>query len=266
MGVLTQYENDINSGIDTDLINDINKIGSDPLDTTAQTLSGAINEHEDDISELSTKVGSDPLTTIAADLSGAVNELDDGVADLEDKVGSDTLDTQAQNLSGAVNELNTLIGSIVNVIYPVGSYYETTDTTFDPNVSFGGTWVLEAEGLVHVSGGSTYTVSNLDQDGGSSSITYTPAGTVGGHSLTVDQMPAHSHRVAWVTTNNGSNKSATYDGQPFVRSGLQESNTYQASSNSKGSGSAHSHGFTGTEATLDTMQPYKVVNRWHRTA
>lgn len=25
--------------------------------------------------------------------------------------------------------------------YPVGSYYETSDTTFDPNIAWGGTWV-----------------------------------------------------------------------------------------------------------------------------
>ena len=28
--------------------------------------------------------------------------------------------------------------------YPVGSYYETSDTTFDPNISWGGTWISEA--------------------------------------------------------------------------------------------------------------------------
>ena len=26
------------------------------------------------------------------------------------------------------------------------------------------------------------------------------------------------------------------------------------------------HGFTGTNASINVMQPYKVVNRWHRTA
>lgn len=31
--------------------------------------------------------------------------------------------------------------SIIDVFYPVGSVYETTDTTFDPNTSFGGTWI-----------------------------------------------------------------------------------------------------------------------------
>ena len=45
MGVLTQYGSDI-GGIDPELIS---KIGTDPLNTTAQNLSGAINEHETSI-------------------------------------------------------------------------------------------------------------------------------------------------------------------------------------------------------------------------
>jgi hypothetical protein len=165
---------------------------------------------------------------------------------------------------------------LLDFFYRVGSYYETSDTTFDPNITWGGTWELEAEGLVHVSAGKNYAVSANDKDGGSAQITYTPAGTnsggaVQGHAITVDEMPSHNHRVGWVTTNNGSNKSATYDGQPFLRSGLLEPNTYQAYSNSKGSGSAHVHNFTqptftGTKATLNNMQPYKIVNRWHRVA
>lgn len=32
----------------------------------------------------------------------------------------------------------------VDFFHPVGSYYETSDTSFDPNVSWGGTWISEA--------------------------------------------------------------------------------------------------------------------------
>ena len=51
------------------------KVGTASLNTTAQNLSAAINEHESDISGLNTKVGSATLNTTAADLSGAVNEI-----------------------------------------------------------------------------------------------------------------------------------------------------------------------------------------------
>ena len=32
---------------------------------------------------------------------------------------------------------------MLNLFYPVGCYFETSDATYDPNVSIGGTWVLE---------------------------------------------------------------------------------------------------------------------------
>lgn len=35
--------------------------------------------------------------------------------------------------------------------------------------------------------------------------------------------------------------------------------------NDAGSGQAHDHTFTGTEATIDTMMPYKAVYIWERT-
>lgn len=40
------------------------------------------------------------------------------------------------------------IQSIFDIIYPIGSYYETSDSTFDPNTAWGGTWVKVAGGLI----------------------------------------------------------------------------------------------------------------------
>ena len=75
--------------------------------------------------------------------------------------------------------------SMIDRFYPVGSYYETSDTTFNPNVSWGGTWVLESEGQVHVSAGSTYTA-------GSSYGSNTHTHTTGDLKLT-DAHIAHGH-------------------------------------------------------------------------
>ena len=36
---------------------------------------------------------------------------------------------------------------IVDLVHPVGSYYETSDTSFNPNTAWGGTWVEDTEGL-----------------------------------------------------------------------------------------------------------------------
>ena len=34
----------------------------------------------------------------------------------------------------------------IGKIYPVGSYYKTSDTTFDPNLEWPGTWTSSAQG------------------------------------------------------------------------------------------------------------------------
>lgn len=59
------------------------------------------------------------------------------------------------NDSGFVNKTD-----ILDIFYPIGSYYETSDTDFDPNTAWGGTWVLEAEGLAHISAGNNYVAGN----------------------------------------------------------------------------------------------------------
>ena len=135
--------------------------GDSQLTTTAQTLSGAVNELDADIngsngidsrlttvetnqtadestlstavanlstvtgkvSTLETQNGSAVLTTTAQTLSGAVNELDDDinnastglvkkVGDLEAQNGNTPLTTTAQTLSGAVNELKSAVDAI----------------------------------------------------------------------------------------------------------------------------------------------------------
>lgn len=43
--------------------------------------------------------------------------------------------------SDNMNEIKSAINTgLLNLIYPVGTYYETSDTDFDPNTSWGGTW------------------------------------------------------------------------------------------------------------------------------
>ena len=102
------------------------------------------------------------------------------------------------------------ISGLVDFFYPIGSYYETSDTSFDPNLSWGGTWVLEAEGLVHIGAGNNYTV-------GANVMGYVFS-TAGGNGT-------YGAVSTWTDTK------------------------------STGGGKAHNN-----------MQPYIVVNRWHRTA
>lgn len=123
--------------------------------------------------------------------------------------------------------------------YPVGSYYETSDTSFDPNSAWGGTWVLDSKGRVTV--GRDETIADFNT-----------VGKTGGektHTLTVDEMPSHTHK-------DGTNASVAYVGHVGA-------NTAQVAFDAN---SGRPTTATGGGQAHNNMPPYVVVNRWHRTA
>lgn len=65
-------ESDTRASADTTINN---KLGSVTMGTTATTVTGAIAEHESDISGINTKIGSTTMGTTATTLTGAVSEL-----------------------------------------------------------------------------------------------------------------------------------------------------------------------------------------------
>ena len=129
---------------------------------------------------------------------------------------------------------------IRDYFYPVGSYYETSDASFDPNSAWGGTWVKEIAGQVHVSAGTGYSISGAN--------TNTSDGGEKTHTLTVNEMPSHNHNIY---LSGGSIEAAT--GRL-----VWERNTAQQFGDSITD--------TGGNQAHNIMQPYIVVNRWHRTA
>lgn len=99
--------------------------------------------------------------------------------------------------------------ALFDFFYPVGSYYETSDENFYPSTVWGGTWVLETMGLVHVSGdttgsyavNATFTNGGTDnkgqQQGGAATVALTPAQTATkNHSHTM----GHTHTMAHTHT------------------------------------------------------------------
>lgn len=127
----------------------------------------------------------------------------------------------------------------IDLFYPVGSYYETSDASFDPNIMWGGTWMLETEGQVHVSAGTNYGIGNT---GGEAE-----------HTLIVNEIPAHDHTVA-----------VAY---PFTAGGSKPFVPYASNSTEYGSGYSNVVKTSGGGGHAhNNMQPYIVVNRWHRTA
>lgn len=142
--------------------------------------------------------------------------------------------------------------NFLDLFYPVGSYYETQNSTFDPNIAWGGTWELEEEGLVHIGAGSTF---NLGDTGGEKI-----------HTLTIDEMPSHIHdritfvnNSGWTVGDNSGIGNTQVDAHTITFTGGYSSSTSSAVShwNTSSAGSNQAH---------NNMQPYKVVNRWLRTA
>lgn len=162
--------------------------------------------------------------------------------------------------------------SMLDCVYPVGSYYETSDTTFDPNTAWGGTWVLETEGQVHVSGSvsGTYQVSGAptDTNDGGNKDAIVPYHRHGVPSTSITSSGGHSH--TGVRRNISTNKTSgsamfvggNYDGADAETAVVTQANT-GAHTHSVPS---HNTDYEGSSVTGANMQPYIVVNRWHRTA
>ncbi len=168
------------------------------------------------------------------------------------------------------SELTSLQTTIINKVYPVGSIYISYSAT-NPQTLFGGTWESFGKGqtLVGIDTSSTE-FKTLGQTGGTKSISYTPAGTIGSTGLTVSQIPSHSHSYDKVNANTGShtltiaeipshNHSfpsfllATDNGaaiaQTFVGSGVPRITGFLGATNNAGGGGGHTHPISTTSTS-----------------
>ena len=139
--------------------------------------------------------------------------------------------------------------------FPVGFIYLST-TSIDPSTYFGGTWEQIKDRFL-LSCGSTYSAGST---GGAKSVSYTPKGTNAGTALTVAQMPKHRHSLDM-------NDDTVASGSSYARprnSGATGTVGYQTSYS--GEGATHTHTFTGTVATINTMPPYLAVYVWKRVS
>ena len=153
--------------------------------------------------------------------------------------------------------LNAIQDEILNVaqsIYPIGSIYMSINDT-SPASFIGGTWERITDKFLLGSGSRS-----IEATGGQESVSYTPKGTNAGTALTISQMPKHTHPIAVNTSSTVHSFPswglvATYQSVPSTAfTGSAGLSGYA------GSGSSHTHTFTGTASTIATMPPYLVVN------
>lgn len=148
--------------------------------------------------------------------------------------------------SGAVDLAVTITNTLWDKIYPVGSIYATTEASFDPNASFYGTWSTYAAGRVLVG-----------QDTGDTD--FDTIGETDGHkthTLTVNEMPAHTHIENTVPERN----------DMFVDSSLTVTVASTRSSDVDAARTTGTTTFsTGGSQSHNNLQPYIVVKYWRRT-
>lgn len=190
-----------------------------------------------------------------------------------------------------------------DMLYPIGSVYETANAAFNPNSSWYGTWVEDDAGRALVSAGAndgvTYTTGSVggervhaltpDETASKThSHTYSKSNTATNNTtLNINQIPSHSGHLP---SNNGANlgygnttlylNSNTMYSYGSVGRGwnLNNGNEMLPAGVSRGGGQGHNHGISLSNASTagnptdangtahNNMQPYKVTKRWRRTA
>lgn len=159
--------------------------------------------------------------------------------------------TTAGISNGAVTVPKLDKSGLLDLFYPVGTYYETSDTNFNPNTAWGGTWLEDTSGRVTVAQQSDNTA-------------FDEVGEVGGevsHTLDVTEIPSHNHNMDrprwWSSDPNIGDAGSVYN---------QTSTTTAMGENIAGQGTRKAIGDTGGGQAHNNLQPYIVVKRWHRTA
>ena len=157
----------------------------------------------------------------------------------------DAMVSAIQNNSQKIQAVSQEVASIWNIIYPIGSYYETSDSKFNPNTAWGGVWERMTGGEVLIDSG--YSSENA---AGTASSTVDVNQVVGNkwHTLTIEEMPSHTHDVR--ATNGWGSLDFGFD---F---------TYTNTASWNGSGTNE----VGGDLRFELTPKARVVVRWHRTA
>ena len=185
-------------------------------------------------------------------LKGDPGDVSDVLVD-----GSSVVDSQG------VAEISIQSLGLIDIFYPVGSYYETSDTTFDPNTAWGGTWVKDSAGKVTVAQDTSDTdFDTIGGTGGEKTHLLTDAES-GQKAVNIGSSGGHSHTIRSYINNTVKYASGTA-ARPYTSSGDSSTTAWNVTA----SNGAHTHDISASDAATahNNLQPYIVVNRWHRTA
>ena len=183
--------------------------------------------------------GSPALSRVAT--TGQFNDLE-GVPTLGNVEVVETINDLPENGEDGTTYLvkqNVTARLFVDIFYPVGTYYETSDGNFNPNIAWGGTWVEDTAGRMLVA---------------QNDATFNAIGKTGGeekHALTINEMPKHQHKMSL----------ANYSGTDNVSSIM-----WTTAASKKYIYSQDMVEPVGDNQAHNNMPPFVVIKRWHRTA
>lgn len=150
-----------------------------------------------------------------------------------------TISASVEEISNNVKYIDKKISDLLNMFYPVGSIYETMDSSFDPNKKWGGTWE-------RIKGKTLVGVDENDSD-------FNTAEKTGGektHTLVVSELPQHTHanyaKRTNITINNSGNTHVT------------------CHSSNSGATVGRNIGSTGEGVAHNNLQPYITCFIWKR--
>lgn len=192
---------------------------------------------------------------------------------------TDTNSLELINANGETIEVlsNNTKKSIALMAHPVGSYYWTSNSSFNPANEWGGTWERIQDGRVLISNNGSHAVGST---GGEEVVT-----------LSVGQMPAHEHWHTHPHNHDRGNmnitgyfglddKASNYYGGAFVNGGwghdtgatgsetgcIMNFEAWRSWSGRTSVDATGGGGWQGGNQPHNNMQPFRTAILWHRTA
>ena len=139
--------------------------------------------------------------------------------------------------------------SIIDIFYPVGCLFYTTDNNFDPNSVFENTTWEKIEGRFIVG-----------TDTSDSDFTSMRTGGEKTHTLTINEMPVHNHGIGGKASGY---EAPGYSLYPLAGGGFSDRALVSSAAADKGRMITYEQG---GGKSHNNLPPYYCTNIWHRTA
>ena len=199
-----------------------------------------------------------PLNPSEDDLWIDTSEPEEMQETIQNSYSDSTTDTYS------CDYINDKLGGLLNIFYPVGSYYETSDTSFNPNTAWGGTWVEDSPGRFTLATGVVQ--ANTDNYFGALSGRSWNAGvgSKGGQDFASNPLSSNG----WSQIQLRSTNQIQYNETAVGASNYWTAN-YKINGSSAGASSETGYygaALGGKTDLGNNMPPYICVKRWHRTA